>query len=328
MMKRSWGAVALSLGLGLQGVAMAECIAFDGSQRTITASGEYCLTRDVSDRFGNIGITILADDVVLDLQGHVISGLSSVQTGNPGILADGRNITIKGGSVIGFPIGIELRNSAGGGVNTVDGVLVSASVGSNAAGIRVSGPGIVVRNSVVAGLSGTNVRGIEVWGVSVAANSGNSMAIENNRIVQIRSVVAANDTVAHPDAAALAQVFGILVRNASNARIQNNVIADLQPGAGGAAVGIDFGSAAIDFASSLIYNNQIIDRATLPLSAGILAATQQSNSMALRVISNDITKFDTGISVGTTGTKQPNVARNVVRYATTPYVGGNQSNNQ
>ena len=89
---------------------------------TVTASGNYCLAQDVTIGAGDDGITISANDVELDLNGHRLDGAGSADNGV--VLSVGADrITVKNGFVSGSSIsGIQLL----GNQNVViDGLIIS-----------------------------------------------------------------------------------------------------------------------------------------------------------------------------------------------------------
>lgn len=84
---------------------------------TITASGKYCLARNVSTSVNGLNdaaIKINADNVVLDLGQHVLdgspAGLSTLATG---IRSDDRNnITVRNGTIRGFLSAVGLNDTS------------------------------------------------------------------------------------------------------------------------------------------------------------------------------------------------------------------------
>lgn len=89
------------------------------------------------------GITITADDVLLDLGGMAIVG---PKTGSGvGVQVLGANVTVNGGNISGFRYGAWAYN---------DGVYLSRidASGNIAGGIRAVGNGVVVENSRVSGM--------------------------------------------------------------------------------------------------------------------------------------------------------------------------------
>lgn len=73
---------------------------------TISASGSYCLSNNITATENNNGITITASDVTLDLQGYTIKGTNQTGTGIYG--TEITNIEIKNGTVRDFGNNIDL----------------------------------------------------------------------------------------------------------------------------------------------------------------------------------------------------------------------------
>ena len=114
MKKLTFASVFALIALTLIAPAQAEtvnCTAITSLPYTISTQGVYCLTDHLSTAIttGN-AITINTNNVVLDLNGFKLGGLSAgLGTQAHGIYAYQRqNITIKNGTVRGFFIGIYL----------------------------------------------------------------------------------------------------------------------------------------------------------------------------------------------------------------------------
>jgi hypothetical protein len=303
--------IVVVVGMWIHNIAFAACIPFDGVNPEITASGEYCLTKDIAwDLDRSRPIKIEADNVVFDMQNHIISAQPSTNgIYTQGIWGSGKNITVKNGSVMGFDGGIDLTNMNADGDVIVLNMLVSSSVYKDrrSKGIDVHGPRVVVKNNVIENLAGQNVRAIEAWGVD--ETYGGTLIIENNRIMTIRS---------RSEFDPVADVFGIFARRAgNNSSIRNNVIADMQSGPGGDAVGISFWSSEINIAGASIVNNQVFNPVGIKRSVGIEFLTNQTTGQPTQILNNDINFFNTGIYTGLYGTVPPVISKNVVRNATT-----------
>ena len=83
--------------------------AFVGACGTVLDSpGKYVLENDLTDCAGAYAVKITSDDVELDLNGHVISGLG----GGYGIyIYKADDVTVKNGTISGFRTGIEITRS-------------------------------------------------------------------------------------------------------------------------------------------------------------------------------------------------------------------------
>ena len=81
----------------------------------ITKQGAYCLNRNLSTKIATGGaITVIANNVSIDLNGHALVGLAPMSTTSAfGIYAVNRqNITIRNGSIRGFQTAIYLLDSS------------------------------------------------------------------------------------------------------------------------------------------------------------------------------------------------------------------------
>lgn len=141
---------------------------------SITASGTYRLTGNLTVTSGADGIDVSADNVTIDLNGFAIIGVSGSGTG---IKSTNNQVTVRNGTVTGMGgAGISL-----GGTNaTVTGV---HSVGNGGAGI-VIGSSSLVTDSTVSGNQGVGISvtgsGSTVLDNSVYGNS--SYGLELNDI--------------------------------------------------------------------------------------------------------------------------------------------------
>ncbi len=137
----------------------------------IDEPGSYYLTADLLGEPGKSGIFIEADDVVLDLNGFSVVGVTGARTG---VLtrAGARNLIVFNGTVGDWPedgIGLQTFNglvhhvlaagNGGAGIAVWIGNVTFSTALGNGDGIRVDGPG-VIENSAAAG----NGNGIKVVG--------------------------------------------------------------------------------------------------------------------------------------------------------------------
>jgi hypothetical protein len=219
-------AFASSLSLSVRAIRAetTQCTAITALPMTISLPGVYCLTSDLNVNLPSLGtaITIAANSVVLDLNGHRIANLAGPSTTAVGILAfDRQNVTIKNGSVRGFFTGV-LMDAANTSGHVVEDLRVYQS---SLVGIAVTGRGgIVRRNQVIATGPGSSPfadvgNGIRVNGsvrvidndvISVQGSSGavgygiaflggDGMAI-NNRITEaVNGIVMGDDRVKYRD---------------------------------------------------------------------------------------------------------------------------------
>lgn len=134
------------LGLAFASGAMAQsatCTAITAVPYTITSSGTYCLTSNLTANLasGQTAITIAADDVVLDLNGRALNNSTSNgwgigQTGAYVV----RNATIRNGTVRGFLGAISIATEG----YLVENMLLTENVQF---GVSFGGNNGVVRNN-------------------------------------------------------------------------------------------------------------------------------------------------------------------------------------
>jgi len=150
------------------------CTVITALPHAITAPGIYCLKASLAS--AGAGITINADDVVLDLNGHAISGPANAS----GVAAiDRSRITVKNGIVRGFNVGVALKSSGKSEGNVVEGLHVDTRF----LGIEVDGTGFVVRDNVLVGTGTAQAGGAEILGIYVNVGSGGH--IRDNQIVNL-----------------------------------------------------------------------------------------------------------------------------------------------
>lgn len=157
---------------------------------TITSSGRYKLGIDITSE--GTPITIEADDVDLDLDGHTITGTAGVTADTKGIFSVGyERIRVHNGTITGHHYGLHLSDNydtvaANNGTFTGGGHIVENLIIDQCKfrGIRVEGNGNIVRNNVIREIGGTTAYsdayafGIESYGPGAV--------IEGNRIYEVR----------------------------------------------------------------------------------------------------------------------------------------------
>jgi Ca2+-binding RTX toxin-like protein len=152
----------------------------------IRSAGVYTLDRDLAYSGGSgAAITIAADNVVIDLNGHRITGSGTAGSSAKAIVATNQsNITIRNGSIDGFFYGVELADLSARtgqyGHHLVSNVDVS---NCTFRGIFVQGPDNVVQNCTIHDIQGTTVyanafaAGIESFGARAR--------LVNNRVTEV-----------------------------------------------------------------------------------------------------------------------------------------------
>lgn len=150
---------------------------------TISVPGSYCLTQNAIP-IGVVGITIMADNVTLDLNNYTITGATD------GVLSQGNNIIIKNGRINSSANGIEIN---AGGVVTLENLQIYNCTNAS---IDVSGVNTILLDSCetfssVVGInvsSANNVLIQNCWSHDnisngVLVNSCNDVVCQNSEIV-------------------------------------------------------------------------------------------------------------------------------------------------
>lgn len=195
---------------------------------TIAAEGIYCLSDNIRTTMnsGN-AITILADDVILDLCGHCIDNRAA----GPGSSANGiyarapgrtfKNVTVNNGTVCGFDIAVFLHANLSGEYS--GSIVERLRVLENRNGIMAEGLGNLVRDNVVAGAR-------EV-GILVR---GHTARVINNDVLETKSDTAGG------------RARSIEVNMSLGAVVDNNRVANTsyEPGTSGIEV-VDSGGVAV-----------------------------------------------------------------------------------
>ena len=189
-------AVGLTLSLFVAGAAAGaettECTVVTSVPSTITAPGPYCLKASLT---GIGGITISADDVSVDLNGHTLESKAI------GVTSWGRyrNSIVRNGTIRGGTFAVSLNNETSG--HLVEEIRAEGS------GIRVSGNGVVVRNNVVVGTTTASVG--PNYGIIVGTGTG----------ARIR-----DNVVVNPATGYVGEGGGIWAFGAIGAVIEGNVV--------------------------------------------------------------------------------------------------------
>src|SRR6185369_9088939 len=105
----------------------AACTAINSLPKTISSSGNYCLTGNMTTTTTGTAISINASNVVLDLADFEIRNTqtgSGAGIGYNGVNGQIRNIAIRNGRVIGFNNGVMFHRPGTGGENVASNVLI------------------------------------------------------------------------------------------------------------------------------------------------------------------------------------------------------------
>ena len=139
---------------------------------TITEPGTYVLANDIVAS-GN-AIVITCSDVVLDLNGHSISGQNNAGSQAAGVLAlDCQNVSVGNGQISGFAYGVWLSDTSET-YSLVSNSIVHDLVITDCSfrGVRVEGSGNVVRDNSITGIGGASfaenayAMGVETYGAN------------------------------------------------------------------------------------------------------------------------------------------------------------------
>lgn len=145
---------------------------------TITNAGSYYLTGDLSGVSGTNGITILADDVTIDLSGFGLKGVGGALSG---IAASGKRIAVVNGSIRGWPaLGLA-------GTAAQQSRFENLRVGANSTGGLAAGQGSLIRGCVFAENGGDSLSVsasalVEGNVVTIATGNGIRTTGNDNRI--------------------------------------------------------------------------------------------------------------------------------------------------
>ncbi len=123
-----------------------DCVEITSVPTSITSSGVYCFKRNIGTNISaGVAIDVQVNNVVIDLNGFVLGGLSAGPgTNATAIRSSGRrNLTVRNGTIRGFFIGIDNLNANSSGHLYEDLLLDSNRV----AGIRLLGEDHEVANN-------------------------------------------------------------------------------------------------------------------------------------------------------------------------------------
>ncbi|SRR5581483_3825332 len=207
------------------------CTTIAALPHTITAPGIYCLKNSLNAA-GN-AITVNADDVVLDLNGHALNGNG---TGVGVGAADRSRVTVRNGTIRGFVSGVQLTTTGKSEGHVVEDLRLEAN---RSVGVEADGRGVVVRNNLIIG-TGTGA-GSGVFTIGIFVNGGSGAHVHDNQIVDMS---AAND----------GEADAIRVFKSPGTSVQRNVVSN-SFSAGPISYGITFVASAGNTAvGNRVYN--------------------------------------------------------------------------
>ena len=262
-----------------QAWALTDCIPIDAVPVTIEAPGQYCLVADLP--FGDArgtAITINADGVTLDLQGHELrgphyGGVATIPSSRAIVSNNVDNTTIRNGRINGFGTGLRLFSS----LPLTSGHLVeNLHIDGNATmGVEVRTSGTIIRNIRITKLDGrlqTGTSSGAVWGI-YAENIwglGFGNQIVSNSITGFKGkpgtsgsagirLSRASDTLVEDNyiqsASPSALFWGIWISHSHNVTVISNRIHRV-------AYGIEFANIAANTSGK--YGNNITERVSFP----------------------------------------------------------------
>jgi hypothetical protein len=243
----------------------------------ITAPGIYCLKSSLAYTGTTNAIAVGANDVVIELNGHVLDG--SASSGAIGVSTyNMKNVTVRNGTIRGFRDGINL---GGQGCNTAEKYLVeNMRLESNVwHGAMVTGKASIVRRTTVidtgngTGPTGSSGSPRGLW------VCGDGAQVTDNQVI---------DTVEVPGGSA----HGIIIAGAIGAVVERNVISNSAFGPGN-STGIQLsGSTLPSSRNSAIANRVVNMRTGIAISWGGIYMDN--------VVGGATTPFSGGTAAGTT----------------------------
>ena len=248
VIRRAWLAVLLFAWLGWPAAARAEttqsCIGVTVLPANLFASGRFCLHKDFSAATysGGAAITIGANDVTLDCNGHRIAITTVV---NPAIgiklLEDVSQVTVRNCVVDGFLTGISTESQnlqVGNRIRIHDNTVLNSRV----VGIQVVGGDVRVERNRVEGVTG-NFDGT-AEGIRASSNGGTGvgMVIRDNHVSGLRPEITGRN------------IIGINVYSLSEPTVTGNTVTGVYSYTSWGAYGIDM----TDVSGASVSNNVVL----------------------------------------------------------------------
>jgi len=271
--KASFGLLfTLLLASGVAHAEVTNCTVIANLPYTISVKGIYCLTQSFSTS-ANDAITVNADDVVIELNGHTLEGTLGPSGWARGIVAASRkNVTVRNGVIRGFRQGIVLYSNWP--FTASHGYLVE-----NIHADRNFKSGIVV----IASHSSIRNNRVTLTGGSTT-DTGSVLAV---RLTGYGGYVGNNTVIETVDAAALG-VIGLYMEYGKGSVIENNVFSNsalsslpsfaIQPTNNSDGVTVVGNRVAnfrtgLDMQSGGLYMNNTVGGAVTPFSGGTAAGS-------------------------------------------------------
>jgi len=301
-------------------VAQVSCTPYTDINQVISQSGNYCFTRNIVVNTA-AQLSIRANNVTLDLRGFTLQS-NYVPPENyyaSAISGIGDGITVKNGTITGFPRGISLGASEKGKLLIDNITVINAFKGD---GIAVFGPDSTVRDSTVSGTRGCLTRAISAWGNMNNNDYDGPVNVRNNLVIDTRATGSTFEESC--------PAFGIHVRNTRDASIHNNKVRNTTSDVGGPVVGIYIDIDGVDSLGAVdVWNNKVSNAVLASPSVAIGVINLASNAV---VRDSVIENFDTGIKLFPSEGAVPLYLYNTITGAITPFDGdglmgpGNETN--
>ena len=198
--------------------------------QTISASGSYLLTQDLNTTC--TCLTIAADDVNLDLDGHVIT-MSSGNSNCMGVIGqEHTNITVKNGMIKGGGIGVYFSNYNVPGNYVIEKLVVSG-MSYSAINMETGCPGsgecgrAQILDNIIKGGSDPSAAGIKLFKVKTSLIERNSIWNCNTGIILEFS----RDSIIRKNSISGMNAHGVMLNGSdSNLVVENAVSNTLQHG--------------------------------------------------------------------------------------------------
>jgi len=243
---RVFSAVLVVLGFASRpGAARAEtvnCTPVTSVPTTISTSGVYCLTGDLSTADPDTNaIVIAANNVILDLNGHKLGGLAAGPgTSSRGIYAAyQQNITIRNGTIRGFAQGIFIDGPYYNQGHVIEDIRADQNTLS---AIGVRGRGVIIRRNLVVATGGSTLTGSGGYVIGIFV-SGDGVRVIDNDVITVTKV------------GSTGAAWGISIGSSNGALVENNRITVAERG--------------IEFSSSTgKYRNNLTSSVITPYTGG------------------------------------------------------------
>ena len=218
---RAVPATAVAVGLVLSAASArgetVNCTPVTSVPTTIAASGVYCLTTDLDTSMtsGN-AITIAANNVILDLNGHKLGGLAAgPATDAMGVYAmERQNVTVRNGTIRGFGRAVFLDGAILSQGHVIEGIRADQNT---IAGFLVKGRGIIIRRNQVVATGGSTLNGPGSVPTGIVA-FGDGIRIVDNDVITVTKVGTAGTA------------WGILSELSTNVLVEDNRITSADVG--------------------------------------------------------------------------------------------------